>query len=149
MKAILPTQAVSNAKHYDNKEVIKRFHAVGTFQGVLGEFVDCGLYMSRSGDGASPIYCSIWVRGQKEVREDSRGEYLSSGFHTSGRGQANGYGYHKASAAVAAAIESVGIKLINDDGKGIDIGGVGDSAITDALTAIAKACGAETVLVVG
>jgi len=150
MQAILPTQAVSNAKQYDSKEIIKHYHAVGTFQGVLGEFVDCRLYMSRSRDGASPVYCSIWVRG-KPVKSTTYThgiqDYLTLNLHTSGRGQANGYGYHKASAAVSAAIKSTGIKIVDDNGKEIELSG--DSLIVDALTAIAKACGAENVLVVG
>lgn len=51
----------------------------------------------------------------------------------SGSGQATGYGYHKPSAAAAAAIRAAGITLSRD------IAGRGDSAIYDTVEAIAKA----------
>jgi len=146
MKAILPTQTVSNAKNLD-KEVIKRYHAIGLFNGVMGEFIDCRLYMSRSGDGASPVYCNIWVRGEPRIYEGQK--YMGHDLHTSGRGTATGYGYHKASQAVASAIESAGITLIDDKGKTVNIGGVGDSAIREAFEAIARAGGAEQVYIAG
>ena len=53
-----------------------------------------------------------------------------------------GYGYHKESAAIAAAIESAGISLDTD------ISGVGDGAIKEALSAIANALGFERLLIV-
>ena len=146
MKAIIPTKTVSNAKNYDTKEIIKRYHAIGLFKGVMGEFIDCRLYMSRSGDGASPVYCSIWIMGEPKIHD---GNYMGHDLHTSGRGTATGYGYHKSSQAVASAIESAGVKLLNDEGKPVDIGGRGDSLIEDALRAIARAGGAEQVFVVG
>ena len=61
---------------------------------------------------------------------------------TANKGKAGGYGYHKESAAIAEAIESAGIALDTD------ISGVGNSAILDALTAIANALGFERVLIV-
>ena len=127
MKATLPTQPVSNARQLD-KEVINHYHAIGLIDGEMTPLVDCRLYMSRSGDGASPVYCALW---------------LLHGGYSSGRGTASGYGYHKRSSAVGQAIRSAGIKL---DG---DIEGVGDDAVRDALTAIAVACGATQVLIVG
>ena len=130
MKATLPTQPVSNARQLD-KEVINHYHAIGLIDGELTPLVDCRLYMSRSGDGASPVYCALWLL------------YGENGY-SSGRGTASGYGYyHKRSSAVGQAIRSAGIKL---DGN---IEGVGDDAVKDALTAIAEACGATQVLVVG
>lgn len=146
MKAILPTQAVSKAKNLD-KEVIKRYHAIGLFNGVMGEFIDCRLYMSRSADGAGPVYCNIWVRGEPRIYEGQK--YMGHDLHTSGHGTATGYGYHKSSQAVASAIKSAGVKLLNDEGKPVDIGGRGDSLIEDAIRAIALAAGAEQVLIVG
>ena len=129
MKAKLPEVDASNARNYSDKEVIRRIHAIGLVKGAMRELIDCRLYMSRSGDGASPVYCSLWITGGDR--------------YTSGAGRANGYGYHKASAAVSDAISSAGIRL---DER---IDGIGDSAINDALTAIATACGAESVLIVG
>ena len=55
--------------------------------------------------------------------------------HTSGTGSAGGYGYHRPSAAAAEAIRNAGIEL---DG---DISGRGDSAIEEAVKAIAEAVG--------
>jgi len=57
----------------------------------------------------------------------------ASPYYLSGGGYAGGYGYHRASAAAEAAICDAGIKLSDP------IGGRGDSAIQDALMAIAKA----------
>jgi hypothetical protein len=57
--------------------------------------------------------------------------WVYNDIYTNGSGNANGSGYHKPSKAVAYAIDNAGIDL--DD----DIGGRGDSAIREALTAIA------------
>ena len=51
-------------------------------------------YQSRTGDDASPVYCSIWIFG---------GEYRS------GYGVARGYGYDKKNAALTSALNSAGI----------------------------------------
>jgi hypothetical protein len=130
--ATLPTQGVSNARQLD-KEVIQRYHAIGLFDGKMRGVIDCRLYMSRSSDGASPVYCSIWIMGTD---------------WTSGRGTASGYGYHKTSAAISSALDSAGVILTREDGKRADISGVGDSAIEEAFRAIGAAMGAEQVLIV-
>lgn len=59
----------------------------------------------------------------------------SGDIHTSGTGQAGGYGYHRPSAAAAEAIRNAGFKLSNN------ISGVGNSAIEEAVKAIAEAVG--------
>jgi len=130
MKATLPAVGVSNARQLD-KEIIKQYHVIGLFDGQMREIIDCRLYMSRSADGASPVYCSLWVFGKQD-----------SNFYTSGRGRANGYGYHKRSAAVGDALDSAGIKLSED------ISGGGNSAVEEAFQAIGAALGAEQVLIV-
>lgn len=81
------------------------------------------LYQSRRADGASPVYCSVWLHNPK-TRE-----------RTSGRGSATGCGYHKASAAFASALIAAGVKVDPD------IDGRGDSAIEDALKAVAEYMG--------
>ncbi len=53
--------------------------------------------------------------------------------HVNGSGSAGGYGYHRPSAAAAEAIANAGFKLDQD------ISGVGESAMQEALLAIAKA----------
>jgi len=66
-------------------------------------------------------YVSIWVHAPDDER----------GMSCAGHGLAGGYGYHRPSAAMQEALESAGIKLANR------IDGVGDSAMDDALRAIA------------
>ncbi len=71
----------------------------------------------------STAYACIWINCPK-------GEiYLCGG------GKAGGYGYHKTSAALQAAINDTGIKLSES------ISGVGESAMENALKAIAKTLG--------
>ena len=124
MKATIGKQ-VSNAINYgDKKELIKTFNVVTDG---LKEVIKARCYMGRSAS-ASTVYASIWI--------------YSGGTHTSGKGKAGGYGYHKESAAVAEAIKSAGITIDTD------ISGVGDGAICDALEAIARALGFSNVLIV-
>ncbi len=78
-------------------------------------------YMARHGDGASPVYCSIWANSRL--------------VYTAGNGTARGYGYCKKSASMHDAIESAGFKLSSP------IDGVGDSAIRAAGFAIVKTLG--------
>ena len=138
--AKLPTTGRSNAKHLD-KEIIRKYHVVGckldypgTLNGELVSILTANVYMSRSRDGASPVYCALWVHAPGVC-------------YTSGRGKASGYGYHKTS-AIDAALTSAGIELIDSKtGKVVTIDGVGDSAIEDAFLAIGKACGLDSVLV--
>src|SRR5574343_453512 len=66
-------------------------------------------------------YACIWVH--------------DSPVYVSGGGYAGGYGYHRPSAAAQVAMNDAGIVL------SADIGGVGDSAIENALLAIATALG--------
>jgi len=112
----------SNARQMD-KEVISTMGLVCRVNGKLSKVVDARFYMSRSADGAGPVYCSLWVS--------------SAEGYTSGRGRANGYGYHKTSAALGEAIESAGFKL------GKDISGVGSEAMREACLAIATTFGAD------
>ena len=124
MKATL-VKEVSNAKNYaDKKETV---HTYNVITDGLENVITARCYMGRSAS-ASTVYASIWIK--------------SPGYHSSGKGEASGYGYHKGSAAIGAAIESAGISLDTD------ISGVGNSAILDALTAIANALGFERVLIV-
>ena len=68
-------------------------------------------------DGASNCYCCVWIHGDN--------------VHGSGSGKAGGYGYHKESAALAEAFSCAGVVLSED------IGGRGDSAMRDAIKAVA------------
>ena len=84
----------------------------------LAEFAT---YISRSGDGASPVHCSIWLHTQTEYR--------------SGQGKASGYGYCKTSAAIGAALESAGIELLSS------CRGSGEHAAKIAVEAAIRAMG--------
>lgn len=57
------------------------------------------------------------------------------GIHASGSGIAGGYGYHRPSAALQKAIENAGFTLSEE------IAGVGESAMREALLAIASEIG--------
>lgn len=59
----------------------------------------------------------------------------SDELHTSGTGSAGGYGYHRPSAAASEAIRNAGFELDKD------ISGVGESAIEQAVKAIAESAG--------
>lgn len=72
-------------------------------------------------------YCCLWIHGQFKGIE----KYVS----VSGSGSAGGYGYHRPSAAAQEAINGAGFNLA----EAID--GRGDSAIEDALKAIAEYLG--------
>lgn len=75
------------------------------------------IYWSKNG---ATCYACVWIHGD---------------IGTSGGGKAGGYGYHKASAALSYALTDAGVQLSED------IGGRGESAMTDALAAMAKALG--------
>lgn len=77
------------------------------------------LYQSPRG---SVVYCSVRIKTR-------------DGRYTSGAGNAGGYGYHKASAALGDALTSAGVRLDSA------INGRGDSAMRDALRAVAEAAG--------
>lgn len=93
--------------------------------------VKASLYRAASGQ-ATTIYCNLWAWGEDD--------------YCHGHGQAGGYGYHKQSAALDAAIRSAGIILTGDeygrggpgDGSG-SIAGRGGGSMEAALIAIARA----------
>ena len=112
--ATLPRAAQSNGKNLSGqKEMVSAMSAVAIVNGEMREVVIARWYMARKSDGASPVYASIWTYG--------------AGFDISGHGRAAGYGYHKASAALSAAIDSAGIVLSER------ISGLGDGASQRAL----------------
>ena len=118
--ATLPRAARSNGTNLSGqKEMVSAMSAVALIDGKMREVVVARWYKARKSDGASPVYASIWTYG--------------AGFNISGHGRATGYGYHKASAALSAAIDSAGIVLSER------IGGLGDGATRGALEAIARA----------
>jgi hypothetical protein len=103
------------------KETTNRLVLVATTKRVITEVVDARFYMSRTADGASPVYCSVWIHGR--------------GVNRSGYGKASGYGYHKESDALESALESAGVTLSQH------IGGRGERAMETALRSIARSLG--------
>ena len=119
--ATLPAKDVMNAKWKDGKEQVS-FYAVSAWTGEAFEQpITVRVWMGRSRN-ASTVYCALWCHNRE-----------GNGRSFSGAGSAGGYGYHKESAALDSAIRSAGISL---DRR---IRGVGDSAMRDALGAIARA----------
>ena len=124
MKAQLTKTNVSNALNMgDKKETIKQMVLITHKAGEFKEPITVRWYMSRSGDGASPVYCALWV--------------YCSPYYVSGRGKAGGYGYHKASAAFQDACDSAGIDLSQP------VDGRGDELVREAMFAIGAALGFE------
>ena len=105
--------------YFSSMQVISLADKPG-MQGVLFPIIEASLY-----DTGSINTCCIWVRG------------TGGQFDTHGSGHAGGYGYHRKSAAMQAAIDNAGFTLSQA------IGGVGESAMREALLAIAKCIGVK------
>lgn len=126
MKATFKTLNASNARNYSgDKELTRSFDVIGCKDGSMRELMTVRCWMGRS-RSASTVYASIWTYQP----------------WMSGTGRAGGYGYCKTSAAVGDAIRSADIELDSD------INGRGESAIREALTAIALEMGYTNVLIV-
>ena len=124
MNAKLTKTDCMNARNLgDKKETVKQAVLIACKAGEFSEPVTVRWYMSRSGDGASPVYCALWVH--------------CSPYYVSGRGKAGGYGYHKASAAFQDACDSAGIELSQP------VDGRGDESVREAMFAIGAALGFE------
>lgn len=102
----------------------------------------------------STAYACLWVNAQQSPKCPACGEAwetqqttcpkcldqrtprtVAESMHTSGSGKAGGYGYDKPSAAAAEAIRTAGFDLSED------IAGVGETAIREAMKALAAAVG--------
>ncbi len=96
----------------------------------LAELAHLDIYEGKSRN-ASTVYASVWIKDCAEWR--------------SGRGSAGGWGYCKASAAAAEALQAAGVRLTSTDAEGrerpADIGGAGETAIFAALFAVGVALG--------
>ena len=120
-KATLTTKHSSNAKNYSGQKELVSYWEVAVYRkGELTFPINVRCWMGRS-HSASVVHASIWA--------NDRDTYLA------GSGKAGGYGYHKESAAIDAAFRSAGIELAQS------ISGVGDTAIREALEALARALG--------
>ena len=145
MQAIIRSNESNGRNYADTKEtthelrVIARRSSNAAYEaGKLCEVVTARFYMGRSRN-ASTVYCSVWVHCE--------------GIHTAGHGTAGGWGYHKNSAALSAALSNAGIELWGSPydkededtqkGERAHISGCGDSAMRSALLAVARATGAD------
>ena len=145
MKAIIRTQESNGRNYADTKETILELRVIARRSEhaayeprKLCEVVTARFYMGRSRN-ASTVYCSVWVHCE--------------GIHTAGHGTAGGWGYHKNSAALSAALTSAGVELWGspydkededtNEGQRAYISGCGDSAMRSALLAVARATGAD------
>jgi len=110
---------VSNAKNlHGTKETIETHTLVCIYKGEIKQPVSARFYMGRS-NSASVVYCSIWV-GSRE-------------YHTSGHGQAGGYGYCKKRAALYWACKDANLEFSRSTSS--------TGEIRETLIAIAKALG--------
>ena len=150
MKAVFTKECDKAINHGGKMETINQFVLVD--KKTEKEVVVARTYMGR-GRSASQVKAAIWVTlsGKKKPAGWEYG-------HTSGAGCAGGYGYDKASTAIADAIESAGIELYGSaylrHGEKVDFknrvhfGGVGVTATRSALLAIAYAAGWTDVIFV-
>jgi hypothetical protein len=100
-----------------SKEMVDTWNLVVDLDGELISPITVRCYMGRS-SSASVVYASVWI-GDRTL-------------HTSGHGQAGGYGYCKVSAAIDNAFRSAGVELNKS------ISGVGTRAVESAIVAIGK-----------
>lgn len=99
----------------------KEKHFVAQYTGVnsdLNAVIEARIYAT-----ANCHYACVWIHDRKH------------NIHLSGAGKAGGYGFHRASEALERALHDAGITL-NEH-----IGGRGEGAMRDALSAIMKALG--------
>jgi len=108
-----------NTNHRKEDHFYKEWALVGlNDKREIHKFIDIRFYGS-----GSVVYCCVWVH---DGREDKGMPYLS------GSAKAGGYGYHKESAAMEAALNDAGFTFA------AHFGGCGDSAMRVALEAIAR-----------
>lgn len=100
-------------RHYRKEDKLSR--QISIIDRTTGrELVICRTYYP-----GTVAYCCVWIHGEP--------------YHGSGAGKAGGGGYHKESAALSAALRDAGVVLAES------IGGRGDSAMVEALEAVARA----------
>ena len=119
IKKITPTDGINARSHRRENAFQNSLELVAYSKGSgIVELASLRIYGTQAKN-----YACLWVHDRK------------SGIHCSGSGSAGGYGYHRPSAAAAEAFQSAGIELSKH------IGGVGESAMKEALNALAKKLG--------
>lgn len=122
MQAIIKTANAENISNQalnarDKQALIHQTTVLAIADGAIKELAECRLYMSNSRN-ASRITAILWAYGNN---------------YACGSGHADGYGYHKQSAAVESAINAAGFELSEH------IGGRGEQAMIEGLKAVALA----------
>ena len=150
LKAVFTKESDKAINHGGKMETISQFILID--KKTEKQIVVARTYIGR-GRSASQVKAAIWVTLSGKKKPDGW-EYG----HTSGAGCAGGFGYDKASTAIADAIESAGIELYGsaylrhgenvDFKKRVHFGGVGVTATRSALLAIAYAAGWSDVVFV-
>lgn len=121
--ATLPTAGKQNGHNYSGEKRLCAAYSVVAISPL-------------SGDLEEPITVRIWCDWSKSPSNNYASIWIhNASFHSAGHGRANGWGYHRPSAALDAAIKSAGIVLSSP------IDGVGDGAMQSAMAAIAEALG--------
>ena len=141
MKAVFTKKCDNAINHGGKMATVNQFILID--KKTEREVIVARTYIGR-GRYASQVKAAIWVT-LSDKKKPAGWEYG----HTSGAGCAGGYGYDKASTAIADAIESAGIELYGSayhrHGEKVDFknrvhfGGV--TATRSALLAIAYAAG--------
>lgn len=150
IKAVFTKECDNAINHGGKMETVDQFIIID--KKTEKQVIVARTYMGR-GRSASQVKAAIWV-ALSDKKTPAGWEYG----HTSGAGCAGGYGYDKASTAIADAIESAGIELYGttyqrhgekvDFKKRVHFGGAGSSATRSALLAIAYAAGWNDVVFV-
>ena len=107
----------------------------------MTEAVTVHAHYSARGNGMQPVRACVWVR----MPRGSGRDWLS------GSGAAGGCGYHKESAAIAAAVSAAGVELTgahngsresaDDENRRFSFDGAGSSYYPEVFEAIATAAG--------
>lgn len=130
---------VRNGRNFaGEKATVGGYTVVAYRKGRFYEPVRVRFYEAKNAKGGGAVYATVWA---------SNGDKVS----VSGSGNASGYGYDKASAAMDTALKNAGITLRGDlygkdtsraaKRKTAHIDGTGTAGIEAALCAVARAMG--------
>jgi hypothetical protein len=117
--AFNPVYGINAKAHRRENNFLNEFCLISFEKGEFKEVATLRVYGTNAKN-----YACLWIGGEFK----GYAGYISA----SGSGSAGGYGYHRPSAAAADAFKSAGV------GLPFDISGRGESAINDALNALAK-----------
>ncbi len=124
MEAKITNKMVDNLNINHRKEnKLQDEYSVIVLDDSFGDYTHIPITVRIYGTNAKNYAC-VWIYGKG-----------IDGINISSSGSAGGYGYHRPSAAVADALNNAGIELSSN------ISGVGNKAIMDAISAIARSMG--------